>query len=258
MSGMGPFKLGDLIKETISHKAAHHKFVTRYRDPIIGFLAADDPGFEKLSEWTQIDHLMPADLMPDAQSVVVFFLPFAPEIALANAREEEPVALEWAVAYQDTNTLIGQITTKVGEVLSQHGVSSAAQPATGNFNQSELRSPWSHKSIAVMAGIGSFGLHQLVITDAGCAGRFGSLVIDAKLPAVSAEPKERCEYFEFGTCTTCLEACPVDAISEDQPLDRRACWTQCHKNGAGFQDIGNINVCGKCAVMGPCALQSAV
>jgi epoxyqueuosine reductase QueG len=255
---MQPSELRDLIIGTIHQQAAHHAFVTRYRDPIIGFLATDDPRFAKLSQWTQIEHLMPADLLPDAQSVIVFFLPFAPEIAHANAREEELVALEWAVAYQDTNTLIGEITTRLGEVLSVHGVNSAAQPATGNFKQSELRSPWSHKSLAVMAGIGSFGLHQLVITDAGCAGRFGSLVIDARLPAKPTEPKERCEYFEFGTCTACLEACPVDAISENEPLDRRACWLQCHKNGAGFVDIGKINVCGKCAVMGPCALKSAV
>ena len=109
-----------------------------------------------------------------------------------------------------------------------------------------------------MAGIGSFGLHQLVITDSGCAGRFGSLVIDAKLPAATPVPKERCEYYEFGTCIACLEACPMDAISKDQPLDRRSCWLQCHKNGTSFVDIGNINVCGKCAVMGPCALESAV
>ncbi|MFL7867387.1 MAG: epoxyqueuosine reductase [Anaerolineales bacterium] len=258
MRGLPPAELADLIKATITYEATHHAFVTRYREPIIGFLAADDPRFAKLSQWTQIKHWMPADLLPDAQSVVVFFLPFAPEIAHANARDEEPVALEWAIAYQDTNTLIGEITTLLGEVLSQHGIRSAAQPATGNFKQSELRSPWSHKSLAVMAGIGSFGLHQLVITDAGCAGRLGSLVIDAKLPAVQPVPKERCEYFEFGTCIACLEACPVNAISEDQPLDRRACWQQCHKNGAGFVDIGKINVCGKCAVMGPCTLHSAV
>lgn len=258
MSGMQPSELRDLITGTIHHQAAHHAFVTRYRAPIIGFLAADDPRFAKLSQWIQIEHLMPADLLPGAQSVVVFFLPFAPEIAHANAREEEPVALAWAVAYQETNTLIGEITILLEEILSQHGVRSAAQPATGNFKQSELRSPWSHKSLAVMAGIGSFGLHQLVITDSGCAGRFGSLVIDAKLPAAPPTPKERCEYFEFGTCIACLEACPVDAISEDGPLDRRACWLQCHKNGAAFVDIGKINVCGKCAVMGPCALESAV
>jgi epoxyqueuosine reductase QueG len=258
MSALSPSELGDLIIGTINHEAAHHRFVTTYRQPIIGFLAADDPRFAMLSQWTGIEHLMPVDLLPGAQSVIVFFLPFSPEIAVANAQEEKMVALEWAVAYQETNTLIGEINSRLAEVLIQYAVNSAAQPATGNFKQSELRSPWSHKSIAVMAGIGSFGLHQLVITDAGCAGRFGSLVIDAQITAAPPEPKERCEYFEFGTCTACLEACPVDAIAEDQPLDRQACWLQCHENGAGFQDIRNINVCGKCAVMGPCALQSAV
>ncbi len=253
---MQPSELGDLIKETIIYEVNNNEFVTLYRDPIIGYLAADDPGFADLSEWTRFDHLMPSDLLPGARTVVCFFLPFAPEIAVANAQEEEQVAREWAVAYQDTNTLIGQINSRLIEELSQNGIHAAAQPATGNFYESELRSHWSHKSIAVLAGIGSFGLHQLVITDAGCAGRFGSFVIDAKLPVDPPERKERCEYFEFGTCTDCVDACPVNAISEDEPLDRRACWMQCRKNGIDFLNVGDeIKVCGKCAVLGPCALE---
>ncbi len=35
---------------------------------------------------------------------------------------------------------------------------------------------WSHKSAAAIAGLGSFGLHRMLITDAGCAGRCGSLL----------------------------------------------------------------------------------
>jgi len=255
---MKPSELDDLIKEMIIYEVNNNEFVTLYRDPIVGFIAADDPGFAQLSEWTKFDHLMPDDLLPGARTVACFFLPFAPEIVLANAQEREQVAREWAVAYQDTNILIGQITSRLIETLSQNGIRAAAQPATGNFNETDLRSHWSHKSIAVMAGIGSFGLHQLVITDAGCAGRFGSFVIDAKLPTDPPERKERCEYFEFGTCTECMDACPVDAISEDEPLDRRVCWMQCRKNGIDFLDVGSeIKVCGKCAVPGPCALEAA-
>ncbi len=256
---MEPEELAALIRETIIHEVENRACVTAYRDPIIGFVAAGDPGFSSLSQWVNFRHLMPAELLPGACSVVCFYLPFAPEIAAANLRERKQVAREWAVAYNDTNRLIGRITSRLIEVLGQHGVRAAAEPATGNFDRTELRSHWSHKSIAVLAGIGSFGLHQLVITDAGCTGRFGSIVIDADLPIDKPAPKERCEYYASGTCLSCVLACPVDALAEDAPINRQACWELCFKNAETFLDIGpEVQCCGKCAVVGPCAMESAV
>ena len=255
---MKPSGLAALITETIIHEVNHNAFLTAYRDPLVGFVAADDPRFASLSEWTAYPHLMPDDLLPGARSVVCFFLPFAPEISHANAQGKENVAREWAVAYQETNALIAKITSRLIESLSKHDIQAAAEPATGNFDESALRSHWSHKSIAVLSGIGSFGLHLLVITDAGCAGRIGSIVIDAELPVEKLEQKERCEYFKFGTCTDCVDGCPVNAISEDEPFDRHACRKQCIKNSDDFLDLGDeIKVCGKCAVVGPCALRAA-
>jgi epoxyqueuosine reductase QueG len=255
---MEPIELAEFIRETIIDGVNHNEFVTPYREPIIGFVAAADPGFANLSKLTAYDHLMPEDLLLGARSVICYYLPFATEIAYANAQEKEQVAREWAVAYQETNSLIGEIAKQLIDGLKQYGVHAAAEPATGNFKESDLRSHWSHKSIAVLAGIGSFGLHQLVITDAGCTGRFGSVVIDAKLPIDKPERKEHCEYYELGTCLDCVFGCPVNAISEDEPFNRRACWTQCIKNSKDFLDLGgDVKVCGKCAVVGPCALASA-
>jgi len=255
---MKPSELAELFTETILHEVNHNAFVTAYRNPLIGFVAADDPGFSHLSEWTAYPHLMPDDLLPGARSVVCFYLPFAPEISYSNAQEYEKVSREWALAYQDTNALVSKITSQLIESLNKYGIHAAAEPATGNFDEIALRSHWSHKSIAVLSGIGSFGLHQLVITDAGCTGRFGSIVIDAELPVEKPERKERCEYFELGTCKDCVIGCPVNAISEDRPFDRHACRKQCIKNSNDFMDLGDeIKVCGKCAVVGPCALGAA-
>jgi epoxyqueuosine reductase QueG len=255
---MNSLELADFIKEKIIHEVNENELITCYRDPIIGFVAANDPDLSNLSKWTENKHLMPEDLLPGARSIVCFFLPFAPEIAYANEQEKERVAREWVIAYQETNALIGRIISRLIELLSQYGIQAAAEPATGNFDENTLRSHWSHKSMAVLAGIGSFGLHQLVITDAGCAGRFGSLVIDAELPIDKPKQKERCEYYSSGTCLDCLLGCPVKAIDEEEPFDRRACWKQCLKNAENFLDLGDkVHVCGKCAVVGPCALGSA-
>lgn len=256
---MNQLDVVDLIRETIKQEVRESGCVTPYREPIIGFVAADDPGFSKLGELTGSAHMMPDDLLAGARTVVCFFLPFASEIAVANAQEKERVAREWAIAYVETNALIGQITARLIGLLSQHGIRAAAEPATGNFDEIALRSRWSHKSIAVLAGIGSMGLHHLLITDAGWAGRFGSLVLDVALPIHKPKSKERCEYYATGACLDCVLACPVDAIDEAEPFDRQACWAQLLKNAQRFLDLrDDVQVCGKCAVVGPCALESAV
>ncbi|MGB7096142.1 MAG: hypothetical protein WBD62_15970 [Anaerolineales bacterium] len=255
---MEPLGVAEFIRGAILHDVTNSELITDYRDPIIGFVSANDLAFSNLSQLTEFEHLMPEDLLPGALSVVSFFLPFAPEIVDSNRVNKDLVAREWAVAYHETNALIGQITSGLIEKLSQYGIQAAAEPATGNFDETALRSRWSHKSIAVMSGIGSFGLHQLVITDAGCAGRFGSLVIDVELPTGKPAQKERCEYFLTGACIDCVLGCPVDAIDEEKQFNRQACWQQCLRNAQYFLDLGDdIHVCGKCAVVGPCALGSA-
>jgi epoxyqueuosine reductase len=121
--------------------------------------------------------------------VISFFLPFEPMVVEANAQHREKVAREWVVAYAETNDFIGRITKALTERLAERGIRAAAEPATHNFDPVTLVSRWSHKSVAVIAGLGSFGLHHLVITDAGCAGRSGSLVVDAGLASSAVEPK---------------------------------------------------------------------
>jgi epoxyqueuosine reductase len=172
------------------------------------------------------------------------------------------------VAYVETNALIGRINSyliaTLAEVLPQSrpgGIRAAAEPATHNFDPQTLVSRWAHKSVAVIAGIGSFGLHHLVITDAGCAGRLGSLVLDADLPiesrAANSGSRERCLYYADGSCLECVMRCPANALDEDEPIDKQRCWRRCWEVADAFRDIGLAEVCGKCAV-GPCSVASAV
>jgi epoxyqueuosine reductase QueG len=161
------------------------------------------------------------------------------------------------VAYVETNALIGRITSHLIRVLAARGIRAAAEPATHNFDPESLVSRWSHKSIAVIAGLGSFGLHHLVITDSGCAGRFGSLALDADLPIATVESKERCLYFHDESCLECVMRCPVAALDGTKPLDKQVCWRRCRGVAEEFKHVGLADVCGKCAV-GPCSFESAV
>jgi len=254
---MDSFELAEFIKSTIRQEVDKAETQTGYREPLIGFAAADDPRFPELRSSVEPTHLMPEDLVPGAKSVVSFFLPFDPRIVEANSQHEKRVAPEWARAYVETNALLGHITNHLVEVLAKEDIRAAGEPPTDNFDRDTLVTRWAHKSVAIIAGIGSFGVHHLVITDSGCGGRFGSLVVDADLPIAKSEKKERCLYFHDGGCLECISKCPVKALDEDKGLDKQLCWKRCLAVAKQYEHIGRAEVCCKCGT-GPCALESAV
>lgn len=250
-------ELATLITGAVRQQVSEAGTTTEYRDPLVGFASASDPQFSDLKRVVHPTHMLPSDLLPGARSVISFFLPFAPWVLEANARHREQVAQEWAVAYIETNALIGRITAHLIETLAELGIGAAAEPATHNFDPDTLVSRWAHKSVAVIAGLGSFGLHQLVITEAGCAGRFGSLVLDADLPDTQAAPREGCLYYHDGSCLECVMRCPVTALDLNEPLDKEVCWRRLQAVAEGFHHLGLADVCGKCAI-GPCSFKPAV
>ena len=244
------------IGSVVRHVLATAGTVTEYREPLIGFARAADPRFGDLRDTVSPIHLMPEELVPGARTVVSFFLPFAPWVVEANSREREQVAREWAVAYVETNALISCISAQLVETLAERGIAAGTVPATHNFDELTLHSGWSHKSVAVMAGLGSFGLHQMVITDAGCAGRFGSVVLDAEIPIRETEPRERCSAFHDGSCLECVARCPASALDASEPLDKHRCHEHLHGVARAYEELGLVDVCGKCA-LGPCSLGSS-
>lgn len=252
-----PFAIAEIISTTILQAVLESNTQTEYRRPLIAYTPADNPLFKRLRELVTPQHMLPQDLLPDAVSVVSFFIPFAPQVVVSNVGNKEKASPEWAKAYIETNALIGYITRQIINTLAEQGIQAATVPATHNFDPVTLISKWGHKSIAVVAGLGSFGLNQLVITDAGCAGRFGSLVLDAKLPYTNLKPKERCLYFYDGSCQECVWSCPVGALQQEKYLDKQLCWQQCQKNEQEYLSLGKADVCGKCST-GPCAYESPI
>jgi epoxyqueuosine reductase QueG len=174
----------------------------------------------------------------------------------ANAKHRNEVSDSWRVAYTETNCLIETISEVLAGRLGEMGVRASAEPPTGRFDRTALSSTWSHKSVAVIAGLGSLGVHRMLITEAGCAGRVGSLVLDKELPPTVGDGTEGCIHLARGGCLECVERCPVGALQADGSLNKRLCWARCRSVAARFADLGGPEVCGKCA-LGPCALRSA-
>lgn len=248
-----PADLRERIEDYIVRAALEAGTATRYRRPLVGFASADDPAWQQLREIAEPTHLLPRELLPGAATVIAFFLPFAPEIVLANRRHPD-VAPEWALAYRETNVLVGRIVEGLRAELAAGGVRAAGQPATHNWEDPvTLVSRWSHKSAAAVAGLGTFGLHRMLITEAGCAGRCGSLALDAALEPTRRDEVERCLHFRSSRCRACVEACPIGALREapagEDNLDRTRCYRRLMEVDAA---LGG-DCCGRCAV-GPCAL----
>jgi epoxyqueuosine reductase len=244
--------LTDLIVHTIRRDVAQAGTVTGYREPLVGFASADDPRFEDLRRIVPT-HLSPQEMLTGARAVAAYFLPFPGWVVEANCRHRDQVAQEWSRAYVETNALIARISAHLTAVLAERGIRAAAAAATHNYDPVTLTCPWSHKSVAVIAGLGSFGLHRMVITDAGCAGRFGSLVVDADLPVTAVAVRERCLYLHDGSCAVCVNRCPVDALSKDGFMEKQ----RCHRRLLDIAVEQDAKACGKCAT-GPCALESAI
>ena len=247
--------LGESVESFIAQRVGTAGTTTRYRRPLVGFADAGDPAWLRLREIAEPTHLLPTDLLPHAKTVVAFFLPFAEVVVRAN-REAGGMAREWAVAYIETNALINKIAEELIVALDEWSVTAAAQPATHNWDPVTLISSWSHKSAAAIAGLGSFGLHRMLITELGCAGRCGSLVIDAYVDPTSAPQPERCRFFYDEQCTYCVDECPVNALQmvpkDQMNLNKHGC----HAHILEVKAVLGADCCGKCAV-GPCALGSA-
>ena len=84
----------DFIWETIVEAVERHQGRTAYRTPLVGFTPASDPGFAGLREAVGPGHLMPQDLLPGAQTVAAFFVPFDRELVLLQ-RQDPSVNWAW-------------------------------------------------------------------------------------------------------------------------------------------------------------------
>ena len=248
--------LTEIIKwaeEFVAGYRERHRTVCSWEKPLFGAAAPDDPLFYELRQRVSPTHLLPRDLLPGARSVVAYFLPFGPEIPADNAGSG-PASVSWAKAYIETNRLIADLNAYLAERLGEYGFQTAVLPPTHNFDPERLVSDWSHKHVAYIAGLGRFGLNQLLITARGCCGRLGSFVTEAPAPVTVRDEREKCLALLGKDCGVCLDRCPAGALSRDEfEFDRHACYDVCLKNAARYSDFGLADVCGKCACGVPCA-----
>ena len=226
-----------------------------WNEPIIEIIPAKNERLKELKQAVSPEHVMPCDILPDAKSIISFFIPFQESIVKSNINGTI-ASKEWAVAYIKTNDLIQVINNKIEELMERNGYKTGKIPATHNFDEEKLISNWYHRHIAYIAGIGTFGINNMLITKKGCCGRFGSIIINYELNNYQqiGKPKEKCLNKLNGNCGVCHKRCIANAY-ENKIFNRNICYKQCLENVKYNKDIGYADVCGKCLVGLPCSLK---
>jgi len=246
-----------------------------FEEPLVGFVRGNDPIFDRFKEVVGHHHFTPWEIMrwqaenngvkppdPEDLSVVSFVMPFTQKTKMDNA-----AAVEWPAERWAQTRLLGEIfsQTFVREIVTDlmvQGILAIAPDVTPMFNKKRYpkvgwASPWSHRHIAYAAGLGTFGMHDFLITEKGVAHRLGSFVVNLKLAPNRQRPEDihaHCLHYQGRPCLKCAKRCPVDAITEENAHDKETCYQKvadslkyCNKHYHVF-----IYGCGLCATGVPC------
>jgi hypothetical protein len=68
---------------------------------------------------------------------------------------------------------------------------------------------------AAAAGLGTFGLSDMIITERGMAVILNVIMTSAFIPPSPKPTQEHCLFFRDGSCRQCIDRCPGQAISAD-------------------------------------------
>lgn len=207
--------------------------------PLIGVAAGDDPYYEFLKEHIGAFHWNPKEVFQlkynDTVSdrdlrVVSMVFPQMEVTKESQSKEKNGPSREWIVSRGEWEPLMKEFSGKLVKRLDDAGIRSVSidlQPefSTASSEQLGIASKWSHRHSAYLAGLGTFGLSDGLITERGKAVRITSLVIEAPLEP-SVRPYETyhewCLFYRNGSCGVCIKRCPVNAITAEGH-DKNAC-----------------------------------
>lgn len=214
-----------------------------WRTPLVGYADANHPYIRRLPEIVMPEHSLPEDFLEDSRIIISYFVPFTKELAQTNVQVAGNAASkEWSEAYSYTNHMMGELNEQLAEELRSMGYRAAVPK--WETNRTLLKSNWSQRHIAYVAGLGTFGINNMLISGKGCCGRYNSIVTDIPVEADVPLEEENCLYKSRGICKKCIRNCFSGALTVEG-FDRRKCRETCSKNPEG--------VCGKCDTNIPCA-----
>lgn len=190
------------------------------------------------------DEFRPKAIFREARSVVVVGLPVTLPIL------ETSPSIHYHQLYKTVNEILDQSTYHLSNFLNDRGHASMFIPRDGYGHISLMRERplafFSHRHAAYLAGLGTFGLNNMLLTkEYGPRVRFGSVFTTAELPEDPLMEGQLCTR-----CLRCVEMCPVKALGEeDYPQSitkKEACAARAVELSAKF-----ASPCGFCIKVCP-------
>ncbi|MFX4263445.1 4Fe-4S binding protein [Pelotomaculum propionicicum] len=223
-----------------------------YEAPIFAFGAADDECFALLKQQSVIgEHfLLPKEWLPQAKTVISFFLPFTEAVKKGNKRDMAWPSEEWLHGRIEGQVFINKLCAHLNSELLKAGYKSLVPALDERFwcnTESSYTSNWSERHVAFVCGLGTFSLSKGLITQKGMAGRIGSLITELYLTPDRREYEDLNEYCSM--CGKCVKNCPVGAISLENGKDHSICSKFIDKTAVMYKPRYG---CGKCQVSVPC------
>jgi epoxyqueuosine reductase QueG len=180
----------------------------------------------------------PAELLPGAQAVVAFGIrildrvmewpellkgsPFYPEPKRAEALR---LCLYEKSGYQIINDHLNTIALRLATYLEDAGYPSLFFPTTNSGVPEEyahVPAMFSHRHAAVRAGLGEFGLNNVVVTAKyGPRIRWNSVITTAPLTPSALLVAKTCNGL---ACRECVQQCPGGALSTLPEAEEHRVW----------------------------------
>jgi epoxyqueuosine reductase QueG len=258
----------NIIKTYVKEYEKKPEITSKWGEPLVGFADAKSIEITKLREIASPEHLMPNEVLKNATVVVAYYVPFTKELAETNVGNGDIASVEWARTYEETNKMFGELNQHLIEEIKKMGYNAKYAKEANSFNAEKPMSRWSHRHLARLAGLGTFGINNMLITKKGCCGRYSTLVTTLTIETDKPIEEEYCLYKGKGICGVCVKRCPSGALTIEG-YDRNICYGVCLKNakihtglGTSYVDEdGKANsvgsdVCGKCVVKLPCSFMS--
>lgn len=243
--------------------------------PLVGVADGEDPYYKFLKTHIGEFHWNPREVFqlkypgqePANLRVVSMIFPQTKETKETQRMETLCPSREWIVSRGEWEPMIEEFGEKLVKRLYESGIKAVSLDLVKEFRafcdpKVGWSSNWSHRHSAYLAGLGTFGLSDGLITEYGKAIRITSLIIDYPLE-ISKMPYDNhnqwCLYYQDGSCGACINRCPVQAISEEGH-DKNLCaeyedyflehyWPKDIERGSYM--VG----CGLCQVDIPCESQ---
>lgn len=184
--------------------------------PMVGFAPKErweQPPTElpqNFSHWIPRE-FWPQSIYPEVKTVIVIGLPVQLPIV------ETAPSIYYHELYETVNNLLDEKAYEIANYLTLKGYPSIYLPRDG-YGDIEvlLESPltfFSHKHAAFLAGLGSFGLNNVLLTpEFGPRVRFTSIFTTAEMKGDPIPGEDLCTR-----CLSCAVQCPVKAIESRYP-----------------------------------------